>query len=138
MGIRRSRMKDKLPASRGFGTIRVGRSVLNTNNEYAAGFTWRRPDRTSRRGNWLVDLAVALAIAVAATLLCMIGDAHAQQKLIQITGSSHTAMVTVTIGKSQDVRTETSFVDITVGDPAVADVNPLTDHTLSILGKKIG
>ncbi len=42
------------------------------------------------------------------------------------------------IGKSQDVRTDASFVDITVGDPEVADVNPLTDHTLSILGKKIG
>ncbi len=47
-------------------------------------------------------------------------------------------MVTVTIGKSQDVRTGTSFVDVMVGDPDVADVNPLTDHTLSILGKKIG
>jgi pilus assembly protein CpaC len=44
----------------------------------------------------------------------------------------------VTIGKSQDVRTGTSFVDVMVGDPEVADVNPLTDHTLSILGKKIG
>ena len=42
------------------------------------------------------------------------------------------------IGKSQDVRTDTSFVDIMVGDPEVADVNPLTDHALSILGKKIG
>ena len=31
-----------------------------------------------------------------------------------------------------------SFVDIMVGDPEVADVNPLTDRTLSILGKKIG
>jgi pilus assembly protein CpaC len=36
------------------------------------------------------------------------------------------------------VRTATSFVDVMVGDPEVADVNPLTDHTLSILGKKIG
>ena len=36
------------------------------------------------------------------------------------------------------MRTDTSFVDVTVGDPEVADVNPLTDHTLSILAKKIG
>lgn len=36
------------------------------------------------------------------------------------------------------MRTDTSFVDVTVGDPEVADVNPLTDHALSILGKKIG
>ena len=59
-------------------------------------------------------------------------------EFIQISGNTHTAMVTVTIGKSQDVRTGSSFVDVMVGDPDVADVNPLTDHTLSILGKKIG
>ena len=75
---------------------------------------------------------------MAATLLFVAGDAHAQDRIIQISGNKHTAMVTVTIGKSQDVRTGTSFVDVMVGDPDVADVNPLTDHTLSILGKKIG
>ncbi len=68
----------------------------------------------------------------------MAGNAYAQDRIIQISGNTHTAMVTVTIGKSQDVRTGTSFVDVMVGDPEVADVNPLTDHTLSILGKKIG
>ncbi len=47
-------------------------------------------------------------------------------------------MVLVIIGKSQDVRTDQSFVNVTVGDPDVADVNPPTDHSLSILGKKIG
>jgi pilus assembly protein CpaC len=36
------------------------------------------------------------------------------------------------------VRTDTSFVEITVGDPEIADVNPLTDRALSILGKKNG
>src|SRR5664279_4966174 len=68
----------------------------------------------------------------------MAGDASAQQRTIQISGANRTAMVTVTIGKSQDVHTESSFVDVMVGDPEVADVNPLTDHTLSILAKKIG
>ena len=53
-------------------------------------------------------------------------------------GAKRTATVTVYIGKSEDVRTDTSFVEVTVGDPEVADVNPLTDHSLSILGKKIG
>ena len=68
----------------------------------------------------------------------MASDAQAQERTIQFSGANRTAMVTVTIGKSQDVRTGSSFVDIMVGDPDVADVNPLTDHTLSILGKKIG
>ena len=111
---------------------------MNNKNECAAGFAWRRSDRITERGNWLRDLAIALAVALAATLLFVAGDAHAQDRIIQISGNEHTAMVTVTIGKSQDVRTGTSFVDVMVGDPDVADVNPLTDHTLSILGKKIG
>jgi pilus assembly protein CpaC len=111
---------------------------VNSKNEYAAGFAWRRSDKITKRGNWLGDLIVALATAMAATLLFMAGDAYAQDRVIQISGNTHTAMVSVTIGKSQDVRTETSFVDVMVGDPEVADVNPLTDHTLSILGKKIG
>jgi pilus assembly protein CpaC len=111
---------------------------VNNKNEFTAGFAWRRSDRATERGNWLRDLAIALAVAVAATLLVVAGDAHAQDRIIQISGNNHTAMVTVTIGKSQDVRTGTSFVDVMVGDPDVADVNPLTDHTLSILGKKIG
>ena len=111
---------------------------MNNNNEFAAGFAWRHSDRISGAGNWLRDLAIALGFALAATLLFMAGDAYAQDRIVEISGASHTAMVTVTIGKSQDVRTGTSFVDVMVGDPNIADVNPLTDHTLSILGKKIG
>ncbi|MGH6728195.1 MAG: type II and III secretion system protein family protein [Pseudolabrys sp.] len=111
---------------------------MNNKNEHAAGFAWRRLDRTTDAGCWLRDLAIALAAALMAGLLLMTGDAYAQDRIIQISGSNHTAMVSVTIGKSQDVHTGTSFVDVMVGDPEVADVNPLTDHTLSILGKKIG
>jgi len=109
---------------------------VNNNSDIAAGFAWRRSDRTA--GCWLRDLAIALAAALIAAFLLMAGDAYAQDRVIQVSGSTHTAMVTVTIGKSQDVRTASSFVDVMVGDPDVADVNPLTDHTLSILGKKIG
>src|SRR5207344_389676 len=77
-------------------------------------------------------------IALAASILGMVGDAYAQGKSIQISGNNRTVMLTVPIGKSEDVRTDTSFVDVVVGDPDVADVNPLTDRALSILGKKIG
>jgi pilus assembly protein CpaC len=111
---------------------------VNNKHQYAVGFAWRCSDWTTKRGSWLRDLAIALGIALVASFLCMVGDAYAQQRTIQISGSNRTAMVTVTIGKSQDVHTGDSFVDVMVGDPEVADVNPLTDHTLSILGKKIG
>jgi pilus assembly protein CpaC len=111
---------------------------VNKHNDISVGFSWRSADRTTKRSSWLRDLAITLAIALAASILGMIGNAYAQSRSIQISGNNRTVMVTVPIGKSEDVRTDTSFVDLTVGDPEVADVNPLTDHALSILGKKIG
>ena len=44
----------------------------------------------------------------------------------------------IAVGKTEDIRVDAPFTDITVGDAEVADVTPLTDHSLSILGKKIG
>ena len=111
---------------------------MNKYNETSVGFRWQSAGRATKRGSWLRDLAIALAIALAASILGMVGDAYAQSRSIQISGNNRTVMVTVPIGKAEDVRTDTSFVDIIVGDPEIADVNPLTDHALSILGKKIG
>ena len=111
---------------------------MNKHNEIEAGFSWRTTDRAKNRGGWLRDLAIALAIALAASILGLVGNAYAQPRSIVISGNERTVMVTVPIGKSQDVRTDTSFVDVVVGDPDVADVNPLTDRALSILGRKIG
>ncbi len=93
-------------------------------SKYVAG---RRP--------WLSRLALVSAIVMSALAGAA---AQAQEKVVQISGATRTAMVTVAVGKSQDVRTDAGFVDVMVGDPDVADVNPLTDRTLSILGKKIG
>jgi pilus assembly protein CpaC len=81
--------------------------------------------------------ALASAIAVMVSLLWTV-DSAAQERVVQISGASRTTMIVVSMGKSQDVRTDAGFVDVMVGDPDVADVNPLTDHSLSILGKKIG
>ena len=112
---------------------------MNNNNEYAAGFAWRRRERNVTRGGALRDVAIALAVTLVVALFTMAGVAHAAQRLeIKIGGNNRTAMVTVPVGKSQDVRTDTGFADIAVSDPTVADVNPLTDHSLSILAKKIG
>lgn len=111
---------------------------MNNNNDNAAGFTWRRPDRTANDGGWLRDLALALALALIIGLILTAGAARAQSMVIKVGGNNRTAMVTVPIGKSQDVRTDTGFVDVVVSNPDIADVNPLTDHSLSILAKKIG
>src|SRR3569833_2989855 len=116
----------------------MGECVLSNNKTGDAGFCWRRKDRAPAGGGLVRDIAIALAVTLALALAGMVGAAHAQERIVQISGAHRTAMVTVAIGKSQDVRTDRSFVNVTVGDPEVADVNPLTDHSLSILAKKIG
>lgn len=112
--------------------------MLGNKNENVAGFCWERVDRTKLQGSWLQDVAIALAITLFVTFLLTLCNAHAQTPTVQLRNVTRTAMVAVTMGKSQDVHTNTGFADITVGDPEIADVSPLTDHTLSILGKKIG
>jgi pilus assembly protein CpaC len=86
----------------------------------------------------LRELALACAIALAGALFLAAVDAHAAPRRADEAGLSGTSNVSVIVGKSQDIRTSASFVNISVGDPEVADVNPLTDRSLSILGKKIG
>jgi len=105
--------------------------------DYVAGAGRRHADRGIKVGallrcGWFqAALAAAVMLALAPTL------AQAQQK-VAVANSTHTSTVMVTVGKTEDVRTDQNLVDISVGDPEVADVNPLTDHALSILGKKIG
>jgi pilus assembly protein CpaC len=81
--------------------------------------------------------SAALAATLIATLALAPAAAQAQDH-VALANPVHTAMVQVTLGKSQDIRTDQSFADVVVGDASVADVNPLTDRSLSILGKKIG
>jgi pilus assembly protein CpaC len=109
---------------------------LKTHTDNLADPVSNRP--IYKRCGWPGAFGAALALALVVVQLGAAGDAAAQARAIRVGGTDHTTMVTVTIGKNQDVHTATSFVDVMVGDSEIADVNPLTDHTLSILGKKIG
>jgi len=105
------------------------------NQDYGGG-SRRHTDGSIRIGA-LIQRGWAKALLAVALMLALAPAAHAQQK-VQLASPAHTATVTVTVGKTEDVRTDQNFTDITVGDPDIADVSPLTDHSLSILGKKIG
>jgi pilus assembly protein CpaC len=82
-------------------------------------------------------LVAAIGIAAAATLW-PIAFAQAADSLLVLGSGQRTESIVVPTGKSQNIRTDTNFVDVVVGDPEIADVMPLTDRSLSILGKKIG
>lgn len=85
-----------------------------------------------------VGVAFAAAAMLAATMPAPQAAEAQEQDHLLAASIARTAVVRVTVGKSQDVRTERSFADVMVSDPDVAVVSPLTDHSLSILGKKIG
>jgi pilus assembly protein CpaC len=89
------------------------------------------------RAGSLIRRAAVAVMTVAVALVLATAQSRAQQR-IALVNAAHTSTVNVTLGKSLDVRTDQELVDIAVGDPTVADVNPLTDRALSILGKKIG
>jgi pilus assembly protein CpaC len=90
------------------------------------------------RGRRPLATLVAVAAATAAMLLSQHEPGAAQERLVSLSLARRTASVAITAGKTQDVRVDAPFTDVMVGDPDVADVTPLTDHSLSILGKKIG
>jgi pilus assembly protein CpaC len=98
---------------------------------------WASGGQRQRAG--LLATLAALAASGAALVIApgAIGEAQAQ-RLLQISGAQRTISITVPVGKTEDVRIDNAFTEIVVGDPDVADVKALTDHALSILGRKIG
>jgi pilus assembly protein CpaC len=79
----------------------------------------------------------ATVVAIAWLLPFVAGTVPARARIIELE-SGRSISITVAVGKSENVHTDGNFVDVVVADPETADVMPLTDHSLSILGKKIG
>lgn len=99
---------------------------------HADGSTVRRQSRTFR------VLAAGVAVLMMEPALPLGFGVAMAQRMVQINAAKKTALLTVAVGKTEDVRTDASFVDLVVGDPEIADVAPLTDRSLSILGRKSG
>jgi pilus assembly protein CpaC len=86
--------------------------------------------------SWLVAL-LALSSPLAA-LASSEAQAQSNIRSVKFSPDKRTSQVLVPIGKSENIRTSTGFTDVAVGDPEIADVMPLTDRTLSVLGRKVG
>jgi pilus assembly protein CpaC len=116
------------------------KSQYNKQDDLAGG-SRRISDRTTGSAGLKIGTLMQrgwIRAMLAATIMMALAPAvHAQQN-VTLAGPVHTAAIRVTVGKTEDVRTDQSFTNITVGEPDIADVSPLTDHSLSILGKKIG
>ncbi len=112
----------------GSGLLHRGR--IGTATEETAG---------AARLRRLPSAAIAV-VALASAWLVSPGaiDGASAQRVLQISGAKRTAIVLVPAGKTEDLRIDAPFSEITVGDPEVADVTPLTDRAISVLGKRVG
>jgi len=82
--------------------------------------------------------AVAAAFMFLAVPLAISGEAIAAARVVTLSAENRVGKLMVVLGNSETVRISLPFAEIVVGDPETADVNPLTDRTLYILGRKLG
>ena len=80
-------------------------------------------------------LAVAAAFGVA---LAAPGPASAQAGITAISDDIHAGELAVPVNKSQVLRSDRPYSKALIGNPEIADVLPLTNQSLYVLGKKSG
>jgi pilus assembly protein CpaC len=116
------------------------KSQYKKQNDLAGG-SRRLSDRTTMSAGLQIGALLrrgwVRAVLAGSVVAALPPAVHAQQNIV-LANPVHSAQVRVTVGKTEDIRTDQNFANITVGNPDIADVSPLTDHSLSILGKKIG
>src|SRR5687768_15736422 len=83
------------------------------------------------------NIAAVLA-AVALGAVTAPGAAVAQGALVSVADDVHAGELAVPVNKSQVLRTDRTYAKALVGNPEIADVLPLTDQSLYVLGKKAG
>ncbi|WP_205479696.1 type II and III secretion system protein family protein [Sphingomonas arenae] len=81
-------------------------------------------------------ILAALGSVAAAALVP--APALAQVTAVSEADGVHAGELAVPVGKSQVLRVDRPYAKALIGDPAVADVLPLTSQSLYVLGKKAG
>ena len=80
-----------------------------------------------------VALAAAALITVSAP-----APAVAQASTISMADDVHAGEVAVPVNKSQVIRSDRPYAKALIGNPEIADILPLTNQSLYVLGKKTG
>ena len=80
-------------------------------------------------------------VALVAVALAAVGAASpalSQVSAVSVADGVHAGEVAVPVNKSQVIRSDRPYSKALIGNPEVADVLPLTDSSLYVLGKKMG
>jgi pilus assembly protein CpaC len=81
-------------------------------------------------------LAVAACLAATA-MLGFSAPARADNDIVYVS-STKNASIKVAKGKPKTIMTNAAFYQIVIGDPEIANVNPLTDKSFYVLGNNLG
>jgi pilus assembly protein CpaC len=87
-----------------------------------------------RQGSWIGRLTLAAVLVVGTASAALAQNGAAVQR---VTGT-YAGEVVIPVNKSQIIEVDVAFSRVVVGNPGIADVLPLSDRTLYILGKQIG
>jgi pilus assembly protein CpaC len=82
-------------------------------------------------------LAVSMLAVAAGGLAAATSGASANGDVINIS-SERNSTIKIAKGKPKTIKTSTPFYEIVLGDPEVANVNPLTDRSFYVLGNQLG
>jgi pilus assembly protein CpaC len=93
------------------------------------------PDSASQRNKTNIMLLLTFVAFAFVTIFAVSTDAHAKGIVVK---SYSLKEVKIVKGKPKTIRSELSFEEIVVGNPEIADVQPLTDRTFYLLGSKLG
>ena len=86
-------------------------------------------------GGWRLPGAIALAVSLA--MLGAAVPARAGNDVVYVSANKN-ASIKVAKGKPKTIMTSAAFYQIVIGDPEIANVNPLTDKSFYVLGNNLG
>ncbi|AZO54466.1 type II and III secretion system protein family protein [Mesorhizobium sp. M8A.F.Ca.ET.057.01.1.1] len=92
--------------------------------------------RMTDRLRFVRALAMAASL-VASGMLAFAGAAKADNDIVHVS-STRNASIKVAKGKPRTIMTSAAFYQIVIGDPEIANVNPLTDKSFYVLGNNLG
>jgi pilus assembly protein CpaC len=95
-------------------------------------------NRFARLRKYPLTAILATALVAASALLALTYQAAAGARIVNLSDQNRVARLAIVVGTSETLRISLPFSEIVVGDPETADVNPLTDRTLYVLGRKLG
>ena len=95
-----------------------------------------KPYRMTKRLR-LAQAAAMAACVAAAGMLGISAPARAGNDIVYVS-STKNASIKVAKGKPKTIVTSAAFYQIVIGDPEIANVNPLTDKSFYVLGNNLG